>query len=528
MEAKGIESGPPPDFSAADLDEFTTSTSTSDPPPQVPPRSAFRPGHKHSASSPVLMQAYANRPLPSLPPSPSPSSSSSSPPSLSSTPSGAMRPQPRRRRRVTLSEASPAFTERFTERFADRGGRSPARSDTAEQHYHDHHHYIHANTAASPIASPTPRGICNYNPLARSSRTSSQKVHQLTGLQVDVMDNQLMSPASVSSDSSSTRSDTRMDDYGAPDYHLVPVLEADDDESSSRGSSWGPMSPETDARPAPLNIIQRPIADGNDKRMDGLGESFPQMSLDDDVVRPCWGRPAHGQFSDIAAAGEYHRFTANLATRHSRQLSAGDDDAAAPSATSSRKKRSSLSLALSAATRFSRRRERPDSMDTSSSSTWSAGTHQDSPKPPPRQSPADFVAGPAYPSLPAPATPRLAIDVAPPRPSPAPPLRSAWDSDSESDEMPAMSSLKDWFAQRASEENKVHRRMSSASGMSHDRQATVPKPGDRRELLTRLQQREQQIKREKAAKRREERKQDFKKSFAKIPEEFVFSPPRFL
>ncbi|QPH00932.1 hypothetical protein C2857_005049 [Epichloe festucae Fl1] len=441
-----------------------------------------------------------------------------------------MRSQPRRRRRVTLSEGSPAFTERFTERFADRGGRSPARSDAAEQHYHHHHHHhhIHANTAASLIASPTPRSICNYNPLARSSRTSSQKVHQLTGLQVDVMDNQLMSPASVSSDTSSTRSDTRMDDYGVPDYHLVPVLEADDDESSSRGSSWGPMSPETDAMPAPLNIIHRPIADGNDKRMDGLGESFPQMTLDDDVVRPCWGGPAHGQFSDIAAAGEYHRFTANLATRHSRQLSAVDD--AAPSTTSSRKKRSSLSLALSAATRFSRRRERPDSIDTSSSSTWStwsAGTHQDSPKPP-RQSPADFVAGPAYSSSPAPATPRLAIDVAPPRPSPAPPLRSAWDSDSESDEMPAMSSLKDWFGQRASEENKGHRQMSSASGMRHDQKATGPRPGDRRELLTRLQQREQQIKREKAAKRREQRKEDFKKSFAKIPEEFVFSPPRFL
>ncbi|KAK2591256.1 hypothetical protein QQS21_011064 [Conoideocrella luteorostrata] len=485
------------------MDDPPATTPSSPPPPPPPQKSQsrqFRRGHKYSASSPALIHAYANRSLPPLPPS------------ASSPPLATMAPHFRRRRATTTSEGSSAMIER--------GGLSGTQSSVPRNDFPPCtlQHLGPMAAASSPKATPPQRSSCNLS--ARPVRRSSQKVYQLTGLDVDVMDHRSARSGSGASDSSSTRSDPRMEDFGAPDYHLVPVLEADSNGSSSRGSSWGPMSPESDAIPAPLNI-HKPMTDGSEQAFDGLSESFPQLRLDDDSVRP-W-QPAYGQFSDIGAAGEYHRFTANLASRHSRQLSA---DSAISTVTPPKKKRSSLSLAFSAATRFSRRRDRPDVVDTSAPSSIPASTHKDSPKQQRQPSSADFVAGPAYS---APTTPRLPIDVAPPRPPPAPPLKSAWDSDTDEEETPAMSNLKDWFAHRSSEENKSQRRTSSAYRMSTDRPATWTKAGDQRESLnSRAQERAKQIKMEKAAKRREERKEEFRKNFAMIPEELVFSPPRFL
>ncbi|KAG5986735.1 hypothetical protein E4U54_005279 [Claviceps lovelessii] len=524
MEAKAIEPGPSPDSYTATADlacifdaahppcesdrarsRTSTSTSTSD---STTESSAFRPCNNHSPSSPVLMQAYANRPLPRLP-----SSASSSPPEFT----------------IAMQLQTPG---RMTELSTEQGGQSEYRSSafrmsstpSTQQYHHHHDDDSDIDNAIFSIASAAPRS--NYNPLARSSRRSSQKVHQLIGLQVDVMDNQVAPVANVSPDSSSIRSGPKTtDDHGVPDYCLVPVLEADDDKHSSRGSSWGPMSPETDAIPAPLNI-HKPFSDESYKSTDGLSESFLHMDLDDDILLP-W-ELAHGQFVDVGAAGEYHRFTADLASRHSRHSRELSSDGVSPPTASSKKKRSSLGLAFSPATLFSRRRERSDSVHSPSSSMGLERAQQQEPRKTSRQFSADFIAGPAYPSLSALASPRLPIDVAPPRPPPAPPLRSAWDSDSESDEVPVMSSLKDWFAHRATEEVRGQRRISSASRINSDGQVHhVPRLREGRGLLARRQEREKQIKQEKAAKRREARQGEFKKSLAMIPKEFGFSSSRF-
>ncbi|KAG6040391.1 hypothetical protein E4U41_000675 [Claviceps citrina] len=505
MEAKAIEPSSSMDCSAADLDgvldaashpcengrnafstSTSTSTSTSASAAEAPERTAFRPCPNHSLSSPVLMEAYANRPLPRLPPS-----------ALSS-------PEP------TGAGEFQGMASLFTERRGPPEIQSSATSIDStppSQQYHHHRHHHHHD---------------NYNPLARSSRRSSQKVLQLTGLQVDTMDYQLVSPASVSPDSSSTRSGPKTDDYGVPDYQVVPVLEADDDKNSSRGSSWGPMSPETNAIPAPLSI-RKSSADGIGQRMDGLREPFLQMGLDDDTMLS-WGS-GHGHFSDFGAAGEYHRFAADLATQDSQNSRQASGSSMMSSTTPTKKKRSSLSLAFSAATLFSRRRERSDSTHMPSSSAQPEQAPELSPKSV-RQSPEDFIAGPVYSSLSASAAPRLWTNVAPPRPPPAPPLTSAWDSDSDSDGMPGIPSLKDWFAQRATEEkNRVQRRTSSVSRKNSNGQLPVSRLAD---SFTRRQEREKQIKRERATRRMEERQGSFKKSFAVIPEEFGLSSPRMI
>ncbi|KAG5929880.1 hypothetical protein E4U42_004072 [Claviceps africana] len=534
MEAKSTELSPLLDSCAADLgctfdasdspcehdmddkNRSSTSTSASNSNSRFG-RSAFRSWPSHSPSSPVLMQDYANRPLPRLP-----SSACSLPGS-----SAAVEHQSQGQM-VELSAGKEAKSEHRSSAF------STSSMPSMQQYRRHDDDDSDADASILSTASPAPRS--SYKPPVRCSRRSSQKVHQLIGLQVDVMDNQMLPMANVSPVSPFTRPDLKTADYGVPDCSVVPVLVADDGDTSSRGSSWGPMSPETDAIPAPLNI-RKSSGDGNYKRMGRLSEYLLQMDLEDDddqvhdhdhdedAVLP-W-ESAHGQFSHVGAAGEYHRFTADLATRHSRdsrQLSG--DGSVFPSTASSKKKRSSFGLTFSAATLFSRRRERSDSVVCPPSSVVPEKARLALPKPP-RQSPADFVAGPAYPSLSGFASPRLPTDVAPPRPPPAPPLRSAWDSDSDSDDPPAMSSLKDWFAHRTTDETKAQRRTSSVSRPKPDRQFQMPRPGEGRELTARRQEREKQIKLEKAAKRREARQSDSKKTFAMIPKEFGFSSSRF-
>ncbi|KAG6003413.1 hypothetical protein E4U21_002046 [Claviceps maximensis] len=530
MEANAIELSPLLDSCAADSacifdaadhpcendkERFSTSTSISTSTSTSESGAFGSCPPNHSPSSPVLMQAYANRPLPRLP---------SSAYSLSES------------TRATELQTQAQMAQLFsTEKEEEPGYRSSAFSISSmplTPQYHGRHEDNDdddddgsggdIDDAIFSIASQAPRS--SFNSMARSSRRSSQKVHQLIGLQLDVMDNQMVHMANAISDLPSATSNPKTtDDYGIPDYCLVPVLEADDDKTPSRGSSWGPMSPETDAIPAPLHI-HKSLSDGNCKKLDGLSESFLEMDMDDDTVLP-W-ESAHGQFSDIGAAGEYHRFTADLATRHSRQSRQLSADSVFPPTASSKKKRSSLGLNFSATALFSRRRERFDSVHYSSSYVEPDHAQQLSPKSQ-RQSPADFVAGPAYPSAAAIASNRLPTDVAPPRPPPAPPLRSAWDSDSDTDDLPAMSTLKDWFAHRAGEEMKGHRRISSGSRAKLDRQFHVPTLGEGLELLARRQEREKQIKREKAAKRRASRPEELKRSFSMIPKELGFSSSRF-
>ncbi|KAG6052940.1 hypothetical protein E4U17_005214 [Claviceps sp. LM77 group G4] len=362
----------------------------------------------------------------------------------------------------------------------------------------------------------------NYRSPARCSRRSSHKVHQLIGLQVDVMDNQMMSLDSLTTagpTSYYTGSEPKPNERITQGCCLVPFLGADDDTNcySSRESSWGPMSPESDAIPAPLNI-HKSLGGENCKRIDGMGEDFLQMGLPDVVLLS-----AHDQFSDDGAAGEYHRFTADLATHDARRSKDFIEDGVVPSTKSSMKKRSSLNLGFSAATLFSRRRERSDSVQSPSISKGTKRAHKEPP-----QSQAGLIAGPAYKSASEFRSFEFPIDVAPPRPPPAPPLMSAWDSDSDNDEMPVISSLKDWFANRNTEQIKGLRYVSAVSRTNPDSRLQVSWLGDgQKEALAHRQEREKQIKMEKAEKRREAIQGQLKQNFATTPNDFGFSSSRF-
>lgn len=490
-------------------------------PPEVPPRSALRRGHRYSNSTPACIHAYANRPLPPLP----------APPSAAPR---AVTPQP------SKPEPSPSFTSSMA--FAYHGSFPINRKNTTRGQTTSAPRRAPSVTVAS---SPSPMaGHPHRNSYAAStrSRRSSQKVHQLTGMDVDVMDDQSLRSVSEYSDTSSAESGVRLDDLGVtydiPDYYLVPVLETDGDDSSSRGSSWGPLSPESATVPSPLNVHRPSIRDGSEKNLGSMSGSFTNMHLDDDTVRP-WD-PAFGQFSDHRAAGEYHQFTADLASRHSRQLS----DSSLQSSVTAKKKRSSLSLAFSAASRFRRRETAPPqpkeitplplpqplprprkpesvphAIDFASAlpiptmSNRDASKKQSQRKKSQSQSSSpnmDPTAKMGIPSHSAPATPALPMSAsAPPRPSPAPPLMSAWDSDSD-DDGHVISSLKEWFASRNTEEAKIHRRTSSATRLGSDGQFTGMRQDQMRESIIRPKDRQRQIQMEKAEKRREEMRRQIK------------------
>ncbi|KAG6087027.1 hypothetical protein E4U15_000208 [Claviceps sp. LM218 group G6] len=458
--------------------------------------SAFPTYPDDNSSSPVLMQGYANRPLPRLP------SSAFSMPETT----GFMEIQTQIRRTNFGTERGES--SEFHSSALSIGSMLPT------QQYHN----SSLDTTTFPRDSLGPRS--NYRSPARCSRRSSHKVHQLIGLQVDVMDNQMMSLDSLTTagpKSYYTRSEPKPNERTTRDCGLVPFLGADNDANSSRESSWGPMSPESDSIPAPLNI-HKSLGGENCNKMDGMGEDFLQMGLTDVVLLS-----AHDQFSDDGAAGEYHRFTADLAIHDSRRSKDFIGDGVVPSITSSMKKRSSLSLGFSAATLFSRRRERSHSVQIPSISKGTKRAHQE-----PSQPHAGLIAGPAYKSASEFRSFEFPIDVAPPRPPPAPPLMSAWDSDSDNDEMPVISSLKDWFAHRNTEETKGLRHVPAMSRINSDSRLQVSWLGDgRKEALAHRQEREKQIKIEKAEKRREAIQGQLKKSFATIPNDFGFSSSRF-
>lgn len=105
---------------------------------------------------------------------------------------------------------------------------------------------------------------------------------------------------------------------------------------------------------------------------------------------------------------------------------------------------------------------------------------------------------------------------------------SAWDSDSDNEKMPVISSVKDWFTHRNTEETKGLRHVPAVSRINSDSRLQVSWLGDgRKEALALRQEREKQIKIEKAEKRREAIQGQLKKNFATIPNDFGFSSSRF-
>lgn len=154
----------------------------------------------------------------------------------------------------------------------------------------------------------------------RHSRRSSQKIQQLTGHDVDVMDEYkspfvpLPSDASIETGSVYTlnsAASSESDLLGtSPEDGLLPLLEEDEEGGpSTRESSWGPPAGPSPSVPAPLNISRQPtIIKRNSAREFSFDDAF---SLDTNFLRP-W-EPGYGQFTDRKTAGQYHKIAVELA-----------------------------------------------------------------------------------------------------------------------------------------------------------------------------------------------------------------------
>ncbi|POR30835.1 Peroxisomal coenzyme A diphosphatase 1, peroxisomal [Tolypocladium paradoxum] len=260
--------------------------------------------------SPALVERYSHKPLPPLPPT--------SPPG------------PR------ASRSSRASTER-RDRISGPRAATAAGSEPSTP--------IHVGTLSSPRSHA--RRI-SYSGLSATGRRSSHKVQQLTGYDIDVMDDCPILYGSVDSDASSNYSQ-KWDGEPGP----VPWLENDNGDTSSRGSSWMPMSPRSALIPPPLNICKLAIRDSNDSN---LGGSFcPEADVDlDEESAQSW-EPAYQHSSDSMASDEYHRISAQLATQPTRQTTADGSTSPAPAG----RKSSSLGLSFSAGSRFARWRSMP-------------------------------------------------------------------------------------------------------------------------------------------------------------------------
>jgi hypothetical protein len=83
---------------------------------------------------------------------------------------------------------------------------------------------------------------------------------------------------------------------------------------------------------------------------------------------------------------------------------------------------------------------------------------------------------------------------------------SAWDSDTEDEDSHVMSSLKDWFASRASDDGKLHKRTPSGQRTGSRGQSATAKQDQMPEAVVRPKDRQAQMQMEKTAKRRQEQR----------------------
>ncbi|KAK5990466.1 hypothetical protein PT974_08734 [Cladobotryum mycophilum] len=222
------------------------------------------------------------------------------------------------------------------------------------------------NTTPTSAASPGRR--TSRASTISSNRRSSKKVLQLIGHDVDVMngsspwygDNEprLKKKASRSSNRSldMTFSDS-CNSHSIPEDSALPPLEADLDGMSSRNSSWSPSSPLSVAM-GPLNGHQPAIRTSYGSSRHSDCESPRCCSLQEESPLGRWD-PSYGQFSDTRAAGEYHKFAVELAASIERQSTAEE------AFSEPRTKRMSAFLSFSTNAQFSRRRNRPNSIDPS-------------------------------------------------------------------------------------------------------------------------------------------------------------------
>lgn len=214
-----------------------------------------------------------------------------------------------------------------------------------------------------------------------SSHRSFQKVHQLVGHDLNIMEDVdrcqhtcTYEPVRQSGDypflddywaSSRTGSDSDGAHLHSEDGDL-PLIEETDEAASSRGSSWVPSTPV--AAPEPLNIWCKGSTESEDSvrsYSSSLHSSVRNFSLH--TSSPKRWDPAYGQFTDHKAAGAYHRIASELAgtlpQQHTQQLQTimdkGDCESAvatmdSPPAKSNKKSWTTGRIRLSGAAAFAR------------------------------------------------------------------------------------------------------------------------------------------------------------------------------
>lgn len=423
------------------------SPSTSQRGPESPCRPPF------DSPMPALVELYSHKALPPLPPT--------------------SHPNPRASRSSRASRASTEPGEPISGPRAAMAGESESPTP------------IHARTHARTLSSPRSHARrISYSGLSATGRRSSHKVQQLTGYDIDIMEDCPFSYGSVDSDASSNHSQ-KWD--GEP--NRVPPLELDNGDTSSRGSSWAPLSPQSAAMPSPLSMTRLAIRDSRDSNIGGSLSPDGGVDLDEKSAQS-W-EPAYRHFSDSMVADEYHRVSVELAAQPTRQTSAGRSISPAPAG----RKRSSLGLSLSAGSRFARWRSTP-----------------------PRA--IDFAMPPlAMPSL---ALPLLATGShhkkrpCPPEEPPAlqPPVKaapvSAFDADSDGEE--GSHGIKEWFGRKSEEHAPSDRPAPHMTKRHHDGEpaARASHGGQMRELLHHARDRARMLHRPKEERRREELRRHIK------------------
>ncbi|KAM0253966.1 hypothetical protein ACHAQJ_007035 [Trichoderma viride] len=333
--------------------------SASDPPLLSP--STLGPGELANRpvtpSAPSNAQAYAKRPLPPLPP-----------PMINST--AVPPPLNIKKGRKNKPASLPVGPRAPSLRASDNGLQVDSRSASPCA---SPHASPRASPRTSPRAAPSPPAKNSLPPRLSSlhslpspvfsiKKRTSKKVMQLMGHDIDVMnggiapqeaEKETISRSSRNIDGPPNLNSTTL--LHLPEENLIPVLEDDDgmDSMSSKKSSWGPGSPHS-ASAFPLGHQQSVrrrrsarIFDHDDSGLYIPQEDTPMPSnldLNDEDLSD----------DDDMAAGEYHKFAAELAASAGAKTS---HEEARP-VTASKGRRSSI-MSFTSGNQFSRLRRRP-------------------------------------------------------------------------------------------------------------------------------------------------------------------------
>ncbi|KJZ73659.1 hypothetical protein HIM_06992 [Hirsutella minnesotensis 3608] len=298
---------------------------------------------------------------------------------------------------------------------------------------------------------------------SRAKRCSSYKVQQLTGCDVDIADDGFQDSACSST-------------YGLEDsYNLVPHLETDDEYApSSRGSSWGPISPKT------IQIgFSKPVVRSDSDVSLSAPLSEVRKALGEEWVKR-WDS-SYGQFSDSMAAGAYHRIATELATQ---QNCSDSPPSGSPSAVS-RRKRPSMTVSLYTRRFSPRRRNSLHPIDVST--------------------PTSLLEQPRAKTA-VPAEEPLSWPLPPPPPPPRFASSSALETDSSNeDARTSGNGIRDWFVRKGDDSLTAERPSTQAWRLQQEEAGSRSSAGEHmRELLHQAKDRARLLHFSKEERRREE------------------------